>query len=64
MFPESVWLNHSPVLVGIGESANMTPKVFFVNIFDIIVLKNAEFDANFESVEKVSRKFTRRKLEG
>ena len=41
----------------------MTPKVFFVNIFDISVLKNAEFDANFESVEKVSRKFTPRKLE-
>ena len=41
----------------------MTLKVFFVNIFNKGI-KNAEFDANFESVEKVSRKFTRRKLEG
>jgi hypothetical protein len=33
MFPESVWLNHSPISVGIAKSANMTPKVFFfVNI--------------------------------
>jgi hypothetical protein len=27
-------------------------------------IKNAEFDANFESIEKVAKKFTRRKLEG
>jgi hypothetical protein len=35
----------------------MTQRVFFVNIFNIGIEK-AEFDANFESVEKVSRKFT------
>jgi hypothetical protein len=46
----------------LAKSANMTPKVFFVNIFNIGI-KNAEFDANFESIEKVSRKFTQRKLE-
>jgi hypothetical protein len=47
----------------IAKSANMTPKIFF-QIFSIWVSKNAEFDADFESFEKLSRKFTRRKLEG
>ena len=47
----------------IAKSANMTPKNF-PQIFSIWISKNAEFDANFESVEKVSRKFTQRKLEG
>jgi hypothetical protein len=41
----------------------MTQRVFFVNIFNIGIEK-AKFDANLESVKKVSRKFTRRKLEG
>ena len=41
----------------------MTPKIIFSNN-SIWVSKNAEFDADFESIEKVSRKFTRRKLEG
>jgi hypothetical protein len=27
-------------------------------------IKNEEFDADFESVEKVAKKFTQRKLEG
>jgi hypothetical protein len=34
----------------------MTPN-FFLQIFSIWVSKNAEFDADFESVEKVAIKF-------
>jgi hypothetical protein len=41
-----------------------TPKVIFTNILNMGIKKNAEFDADFESVEKASRKFTQRKLEG
>jgi hypothetical protein len=41
----------------------MTPKIFVTNICNKDI-KNAEFDADFESVEKTSRKLTRRKLEG
>jgi hypothetical protein len=50
-------------LKSLQKSANMTPKICFPNIF-IIGIKNPEFDADFESVEKVAKKFTRRKLEG
>jgi hypothetical protein len=39
------------------------PQNFFFQTFSIWVSKNA-IDADFESVEKVSRKFPRRKLEG
>jgi hypothetical protein len=45
-----------------AKNAYMTAKIFF-QTFSIWVSKNA-FDADFESVEKVSRKFPRRKLEG
>ncbi len=45
------------------RSANMTLKIFFFfNYFDVRT-KNAEFDAEFESVEIVAKKFTLRKLE-
>jgi len=36
-------------------------KFFFSNYFSMGI-KNAEFDAEFESVEKVTKKFTQRKL--
>ncbi len=39
----------------------MTKKIIFSNYFNMGV-KNAEFDAEFESVEKVAKKFTHRKL--
>jgi hypothetical protein len=39
----------------------MTKNIIFSNYFGIGV-KNAEFDAELESVEKVAKKFTRRKL--
>jgi hypothetical protein len=35
----------------VGKGANMTPKLFFQRIF-IWELKNAAFDADFESIEK------------
>jgi hypothetical protein len=38
----------------LAKSANMTTKFFFS--------KNAEFDAEFESVEKVVKKILRKKL--
>ncbi len=41
-----------------AKSTGMTPKIL------IWVTKTAEFDAEFESVEKVEKTFTRRKLEG
>jgi hypothetical protein len=41
----------------------MTPQIFF-QISSIWASKNADFDADFESVEKVAKKFTRRNLEG
>ncbi len=41
----------------------MTQKIIFSNDFDMGI-NNAEFDAEFESVEKVAKKFTRRKLQG
>jgi hypothetical protein len=44
-----------------AKSANMTKKIIFSNVFDMDI-KNAEFDAEFESVEKVAKRFTRRKL--
>ncbi len=44
-------------------SANM-PQKYLLQIYSIWVSKNAEYDVDFESVEKVSRKFARRKLEG
>jgi len=34
-----------------AKSANMTPKIFSPIIFNM-ALKNAEFDVNFESIEK------------
>jgi hypothetical protein len=39
----------------------MTPKIFFPNISNM-VSKNAEIDADFESVKKVEKKFTRGNL--
>jgi hypothetical protein len=42
----------------------MDSKSNFTNIFNIGIKKTAEFDADLESVEKESRKFTQRKLEG
>ncbi len=45
------------------KNANMTQKYFF-QIFSIWISKNAKFDADFESVEKVAKKFTQRKLQG
>jgi hypothetical protein len=44
-----------------AKSANITTKKYFQLIL-IWVLKNAEFDADFESVEKVVQKFLRNKL--
>jgi hypothetical protein len=41
----------------------MISKICFPNIFNVAA-KDAEFDADFKSVEKVAKKFTRRKLEG
>jgi hypothetical protein len=40
-----------------AKSANMIQKIFFFKFFR----KNAEFDANFKSVEKVAKKFTQKK---
>jgi hypothetical protein len=43
----------------------MTLKIFFPNIVNVnICIKNAEFDVDFESVEKMAKKCTRRKLQG
>ncbi len=43
----------------------MTLKIFFPNIVNVnICIKNAEFDADFESVEKIAKKCARRKLQG
>ncbi len=50
-------------LISLQHVPNMTPKIFVKNIYNMGI-KNAEFDVNFESVEKVSRKFKQRKLEG
>ncbi len=47
----------------LAKSANMTQKIFFPNIFNMGV-KNTEFDADFESVKKVAKKCSRRKLQG
>ncbi len=44
-----------------AKSANMTQKIIFSNYFDM-VSKNAEFDADFESVEKVLKKFQWKKV--
>jgi hypothetical protein len=44
-----------------AKCANMTKKIIFSNYFNMGV-KNAEFGAEFESVEKVAKKFTHRKL--
>ncbi len=44
-----------------AKSDNMTQKIFFSNYFDMGI-KNAKFDAEFESVEKVAKTFSRRKL--
>jgi hypothetical protein len=42
----------------------MTLKIFFPNIDNVnICINNAEFD-DFESVEKIAKKYTRRKLQG
>ncbi len=41
----------------------MTNNIIFSNYFDIGI-KNAEFDAEFKSGEKVAKKFTPRKLQG
>ncbi len=46
-----------------AKSADMTKKNCFQIIF-IWVSKNADFDAEFESVEKVAKKLTQRKLQG
>ncbi len=46
-----------------AKSANMTPKIIFSNYFDIGI-KNAEFDAEFESVEKVPKKVYTKKVIG
>ncbi len=37
------------------QSANMTPQIFFSQHFDMCI-KNAEFDADFKSVGKSSKK--------
>jgi hypothetical protein len=42
-------------------TANITPKIIFPNFFNI---KYGEFDADFESVKKVAKKFTQREFEG
>jgi hypothetical protein len=39
----------------------MTPKKLFPNIFSMCIKKRS--DSNFKSIEKVSRKFSQRKLE-
>jgi hypothetical protein len=44
-----------------AKSANMIQKIFFSN-FSYMGIKNTEFDAEFESVEKVAKKFTQKKL--
>jgi hypothetical protein len=41
------------------KSANITQNYLF-QIFSVCVSKNAEFDADFESVEKVAKMCTRR----
>jgi hypothetical protein len=46
-----------------AKSANMTQKMF-PQIFLIWLSKNAEFYAYFESVKKVPKKCTGRKLQG
>jgi hypothetical protein len=45
-----------------AKSANMTPKIFFLTKSKKIS-KNAEFHADFESVEKVVKKCTINKLQ-
>ncbi len=42
----------------------MKPKWFLSHYFDMVKAKNSEFDAEFESTEKVAKKFTGKKLEG
>jgi hypothetical protein len=37
--------------------------MFFSNYFDMSI-KNAEFEAEFESIEKVGKKFISKKLKG
>ncbi len=54
-----------------SDLVSSSPEVFLFpchvvvisQILSIWVSKNAEFDADFESVAKVAKKFTRRKLE-
>ncbi len=41
----------------------MTPNFFSSQLFHMGI-KNAEFEADFESVEKVEEKFTEQKLQG
>jgi hypothetical protein len=43
------------------KNANMTQKIIFSDYFDMGI-KNAEFDADFESVKKVVKKCLRKKL--
>jgi hypothetical protein len=38
------------------------PQNYFIKIFSIWVSNNAEFDADFESVENVAKKFRQKKL--
>jgi hypothetical protein len=45
-----------------AKSANMTPKKFFLKKIEKDI-KNAEFHADFESVEKVVQKCTKKKLQ-
>jgi hypothetical protein len=54
---------HSHIITKSGAVAYVMPKKNFTKNFNIGT-KNAEFDADFESVEKVAKKVTRRKLEG
>jgi hypothetical protein len=44
-----------------AKSANMTQKIFLLKN-SMWVSKNAEFHADFESVEKVLKKFTKKKV--
>jgi hypothetical protein len=45
-----------------AKSANMTLKLFVQHIFNMGI-RNAEYDANFETVEKVAKMLTCRKLD-
>jgi hypothetical protein len=45
-----------------SKSANMIPKIFFFKFLQYGYKETQKFNAEFESVEKVAKKFTQREL--